>query len=134
MIAGSILLEHIHDPLAAAHINPMAFGIDEDVIGIAAGFDFGGDMPVLGGERHQGGRAAKYDHNPPRLAVQRHRKIRSHTPSVGKDRPDPESRSAISMPRASGTLTKTCLPGSSIWKPSGCAFSGISAVLLRLAG
>src|SRR5262245_29628203 len=69
--------EHIDDTLAAAYIDTAALAIDEHIIGITAGLDLGDDMTVLAGERHQARRTAKDDEDLVRLAIDRHRKIRS---------------------------------------------------------
>ena len=79
MIAGFPCLKHIDDALATAQIDAAALAIDEHIIGITAGVDLGDDMAILAGERHQARRAAKDDEDLVRLAIDRHRKIRSRT-------------------------------------------------------
>ena len=55
----------------------MASGVDEDVIGVAARIKLGDGTSVSGGQCHQDRRAAEDDQDPMRLAVDRHREIRS---------------------------------------------------------
>ena len=80
--AGDIRLprqRNIYHPFAAAHIDAAARGIDEHIICIAAGIQLRRDMPVPGGQDHQGRRVAKDDQKPARIAIDGHWEIRSGT-------------------------------------------------------
>jgi hypothetical protein len=55
-------------------------GVDEHIIGVSAGIQLGQDMPVLGGQSHQGRRVAKDDQKPTRIiAIDGHWEIRAGT-------------------------------------------------------
>src|SRR5260221_4312437 len=75
-VSAASLLEHVNNALATAHIEPMALGIDEQIISVAADLERSGDIAVLASKYHEfGGFTEGYEH-PHCLVVKRHRKVR----------------------------------------------------------
>ena len=127
-------LEHVDRAVAAAHIDAVALAVDEDIVGIAAGLDLRHDVPVAARQRHQSRRVAKHDENAMRVGDRSPSGNSSACRRSAAMAVAPLARSTMSISRASGTLTKTRLPVSSIWKLSGWPSAGISAVLTRVVG
>ena len=71
----AILLPGIHVPVAAAHINTAAFGIEEDIIGIAAGCEGAGRYARIDIEDYKAARTSEHHGGNAVRRIQRHGKI-----------------------------------------------------------